>query len=102
MEIMAILLLIVLVGFFLYIPIMIAQIRGISEADTSVVAVLSWLGLLFGVTWIIALVLSLVYKPEKSRHFSDIEKLQTLHSLKKAGAISQKEFDAEKKKILSN
>jgi len=102
MEFLAILFLIVIIGFFLYIPIMIAQIRGVSEADISVVAVLSWLGLLFGVTWFIAMVLALVYKPKKSRHFSDIEKLQTLYGLKKAGAISEKEFDAEKKKILGD
>jgi|GEM_PF-4404511 len=41
-------------------------------------------------------------KQRRKNSVSDIDKLAKLHKLKKSGAISQKEFNEEKKKILGN
>ena len=88
------------------VPVFIARARGIYGSDLTTITILSWLGILLGITWIIALILSLVWGPVETAAAatpgadSDIDKLEQLHRLKKAGAITQKEFDAEKKKIL--
>ena len=102
-------LIIFLVIFVTRVPIMIAKSRGISESELTTIAILSWLGLLIGITWIIALVLSLVWKPnnwidkDKPRQYNDLsdwESLPKLHTLKEQGVISQAEFEMEKIKIM--
>lgn len=93
------------------IPVMIARGRGIMGSELTTITVLSWFGLIFGVTWVVALVLSLILRPGqwaencentgKSGKSDDIaDKLEKLHKLKQRGVITQKEFDAQKKKIL--
>ena len=88
---------------------MIARGRGISGPELTTIIVLSWCGIIFGVTWLIALVLAIVWKPEswikkcdgcgKTIESHDTaEQLEKLHKLKQRGIISQKEFDAQKKK----
>ncbi|MCL2339166.1 MAG: SHOCT domain-containing protein [Proteobacteria bacterium] len=110
-QILAVVLIIILVLlaiFIIQVPIMIARRNGINGSDLTTIVVLSWFGIFFGITWIVALVLSLIWGPTRggdteSPHHSrgtDIDKLEQLHRLKKQGAITQKEFDAEKKKIL--
>jgi hypothetical protein len=87
------------------VPIMIARNRGISGSELTTIVVLSWCGIFFGITWVVALVLSLMWQPENlvgKGQGDDVAKLEKLHKLKKDGAITQKEFDAEKKKILKN
>jgi hypothetical protein len=114
---------IVALVFLIQVPIMIARGRGISGSELTTISVLSWCGIFLGVTWLIALVLALVWRPEKwiekckdcgaGRHCGcgderatssareDVaDKIEKLHSLKKRGIITAKEFESEKKKIL--
>ncbi len=102
------LLLVVMILFFVVlvirVPIMIAKVRGVSGDELITISILSWCGLLFGVTWIVAFVLALVYEPDKwigkqSKNL-DLDRLEKLHSLMKKGAISKSEYDAERKKLL--
>jgi len=89
--------------FLVQIPIMIAKGRGIGGANLTAIVILSWLGLILGITWIIALILSLVWSGDGSlaaRSLADMDKLTKLHELKRRGAITQKEYDAQKRKIL--
>ncbi|MDR2770162.1 MAG: hypothetical protein LBB08_01795 [Rickettsiales bacterium] len=46
---------------FVYIPIFIARSRNIGGRDMTTITVLSWLGILFGITWIVALTLSFAW-----------------------------------------
>lgn len=98
------------IAFFILIiriPIIIAKGRGITGSDMTTIAVLSWFGIFFGLTWVIALVLSLVWggslsiKIENAEQGGEtLDKLEKLHRLKKSGAITKKEFEAQKKKLL--
>ena len=61
----------ILIG-FLYIlwlwintPIYIAKHRGITDGELTTIKILSWCGLLLLITWFIALILSLIWKPKK-------------------------------------
>ena len=85
------------------VPIIIAKRRGIIGGNLVTIAILSWLGLLLGITWIIALILSLVWSgggESIARELANLEKLERLNKLKKSGAITQREYDSQKKKIL--
>jgi CBS domain containing-hemolysin-like protein len=104
MEFMlSIIILVAVITLFVNIPIMIARSRGISGADLSTISILSWSALLLGITWVVALVLALVWQPkdDSSKKESSVDMLKKLHDLLKKGAISKKEFDSEKKKILN-
>ena len=97
--------------FLVRIPIIIAKTRGITDGDLSVITILSWLGLIIGITWIVALVCSLVWSAgsnnisatstnsEKSTAFEALEKLG---KLKESGVITQQEFEQEKKNIMKS
>jgi hypothetical protein len=97
--ILSVIILVVVVTLFVNIPIMIARSRGINGSDLSTISILSWSSLLLGITWIVALVLAIVWQPKNT---STVDLLHKLHDLFKKGAISKKEFDSEKKKILNN
>lgn len=102
------------------IPIIIAKNRGISGSELTTIAVLSWVSLLLGLTWFIALVLSLVWQPknwvdkqqeqegENRQNFNTgdkltvFETLEKLNALKEKGIITDSEFQKEKGKILQN
>lgn len=99
MELLFLIFFMTLIIFCLYVPIMVAKSRGIDGADLTTITVLSWFGVFGGVTWVVALALALIYQP---KNVSDVDRLEKLHRLKKSGAISQKEFDSEKKKIFGN
>jgi hypothetical protein len=101
---------IVFLIFLIQIPILIARGRGLSGSDLTTIMILSWCGLIFGVTWFVALILSLVWRPGANQEDCGIcgkstgsaaDQIERLHKLKQRGAITQKEFDSEKKKILS-
>jgi protein-S-isoprenylcysteine O-methyltransferase Ste14 len=94
---------VVLIAIFLIqIPMMVARNRNIDGGKYTSIAVLSWFGIICGITWLVALILSLVWAPGADLYANqtDIEKLEKLHKLYKSGAINKQEFDAEKKKIL--
>lgn len=82
------------------IPIIIAQMRSITGSDLTIIAILSWLGIFFGLTWIIGLVLSLVYEPKPV--MTNLDKLDKLYDLMQKGVISQSEFNQYKSQLLKN
>lgn len=79
------------------VPIMIANARGITGNEKLIITILSWLGILFGVTWIVALVLSLVWGSSKD----NLENLEKLSKLYKDKVITKEEFERQKAKYLS-
>lgn len=107
---------IVFLIFLIQIPIYIARGRCLSKTDITTITILSWCGLIFGITWFVALVLSLVWQSgvaqvqecktcgkthNKLATGSAADQIEKLHKLKRRGIITQKEFDIEKKRILS-
>lgn len=109
-----VLLLIVIVYFIIQIPITIAKSRGIQGSELSTISILSWAALCFGITWFIALFLSLIYQPQKwideAKSFErsktssteNIEKLLKLNELKEKNIITQDEFKSQKDKLLKS
>jgi hypothetical protein len=96
---------IVLFIYLIQVPVFIARGRGISGAELTTITVLSWCGIFFGITWVVALILALVWQPglwlDKGETQGDTaDELEKLHKLKQKGIISQKEFDAQKRKLL--
>ena len=49
---------------FAFIPSIIAEKRGVRKVDVNILLILGLLGILFLPFWILAFILSLVYKPE--------------------------------------
>jgi CBS domain containing-hemolysin-like protein len=110
MEILLILLLVVLFFvvffWFLLLPASIAEKRGVSSEELTTIKVLCWCSLLLGITWLVALVLALVWQPQKwtdkdkGKTNIDLDGLEKLYNLKKKGVITKAEFDREKKKLM--
>ena len=102
-----ILLIIALGILFLQIPVMIAKNRGITGSELSTISILSWLSILLGITWFIALILALVYQPkswigkDEDMSETDLNKLDKLYELKRKGVISDTEYECEKANILN-
>lgn len=96
------------------IPIIIAKRRGISGSDLGIISLLSWLGLLLGITWIVALVFSMLWQPKSAAigtgkmplagegQLSSVEALEKLGNLKDKGIITEDEFNREKAKLLNS
>ena len=92
------------------VPIMIAKNRGISGGELKTITILSWCGILVGITWFIAIILSLAWTPknwvekkpreEKLLQSNSLESLEKLASLRDKGIITEEEFAREKMKIL--
>ena len=103
-----------------YIPIWIAEHRKVKRENLHIIVLLSWFGLLFGVTWIIAFFLSLVYegnatdgdRKPASTHIvvqtrtsslcDPADELEKLAALKEKGCLTEDEFKEQKAKILRN
>lgn len=90
----------ILVG-FLMIPILIANARGICGGEKTTITILSWMGIFFGVTWIIAIVLSLVWRGECGMRESNLDKLEKLSRLYHNKSISREEYNEIKSRLLS-
>lgn len=86
--------------FLVTIPIMIAKARGVTGGALTTVVILSWLGIFFGVTWVIALILSLVFDGNSYRDVDNLDRLEKLGRLYKEGAINKKEFETMKAKLM--
>ncbi len=96
--------------FIIRVPIIIAKSRGICDNELNTITILSWVGIFIFFTWFIALILALIWKPDKwidknntsqPNHLNDWEALEKLFRLKEQGIISQTEFETEKMKIMS-
>lgn len=99
---MCILILIAVIGLLVCIirlPIVIATARGVAADDLFTIGLLSWLGIILGVTWVVALVLSFVWSGSGARD-TTVEKLTKLAALKKSGTITAREFTKMKNEIL--
>ena len=96
--------------FVIQIPIMIAKNRGITGDNLNIIQILSWLGIFMGITWFVALTLSLVWKSSLSisinnddkNNFSYLDALDKLNALKEKGIITEEEFKIEKEKIINS
>lgn len=51
--------------FCIRLPIIIGKKRNVSDENLKIISILSWVSILVGITWPIALVFSLIYKPKK-------------------------------------
>lgn len=92
---------IILVG-ILMIPIWIANARGICGGEKTTITILSWMGIFFGITWIVALVLSLIWNGECGLRESNLDKLEKLSRLYKSKSITREEYDEIKSRLLSH
>ena len=90
----------ILVG-ILMIPIVIANARGICGGEKTTISILSWMGIFFGITWIVALVLSLVWRGECGMRESNLDKLEKLSRLYRNKSISREEYNEIKSRLLS-
>jgi len=86
------------------IPVFIANARGICGNQKTIIMVLSWLGIIFGVTWVVALVLSLVWhgNGECYKCGSRLDELEKLAKLYKSKVITKSEYEKMKTKLLSD
>ncbi len=85
------------------IPVMIANARGICGTQKTIILVLSWLGIFFGVTWLVALVLSLAWHGgENCCCASRLDELEKLGKLYKSKVITKAEYDKMKAKLLKD
>lgn len=84
----------------LAIPILIANARGICGAEHTTIVILSILGIFFGITWFIALILSVVWNGQCMVE-TDLDKLEKAAKLYKNKVITKEEYDKIKSKLLS-
>lgn len=88
------------------IPINIAKNRGITGSELTTIAILSWCGLFYGITWFIALGLALLWHSDdwvsKDEAPTDLERLKQLSELHKNKVISDKEYKKLRKEILAD
>lgn len=98
--------------FMIYVPYLVAKSRDVAKNKRTIIIILGWAGIFFGITWIIALILAFIYEPEvihatlntNQYHtsLSDVEALERLASLKDRGVITEEEFNHQKAIILKH
>jgi energy-coupling factor transporter transmembrane protein EcfT len=101
----------------LQIPILVAKSRGIVGNNLKTIKILSWCGIFAGITWVIALVLSLVWRSDETFIWDGVasdmtqnenqdntnfapDKLEKLFELKQKGALTDEEYEVQKRKFL--
>lgn len=84
------------------IPVVIAKYRRIGGWELKTISTLSWLGILFGITWVIALAFSLIWEMNRKSVTSSagIEILEKLSRLRDSGAITEEEYEIQKNRLL--
>lgn len=82
------------------IPIIIANAHGISGGEKIAIIILSCMGIIFGITWFVALILSLVWTGDKSGLIDNMDKLERLAKLYKDKVITKAEYEAAKAKLI--
>lgn len=82
------------------IPIMIANARGICGGEKTAIIVLSWMGIFFGITWFVALILSLIWRGDCVNGVDNLDRLEKLSRLYKEKAITKDEYEKMKQKLL--
>lgn len=97
--------------FMIYVPYLVAKSRDVAKDKRTIIIVLGWAGIFFGITWVIALILAFIYDPEITsinkgadvqtfRTNDYIDKLEKLAQLKEKGIITEEEFENKKAIIL--
>ena len=81
------------------VPIMIANARGISGGEKVAIIILSILGIFFGITWFVALILSLVWHGD-CLSGDNLDKLEKLSKLYKDKVITKSEYERIKSKLI--
>lgn len=84
----------------LCVPLIIANIRGIYGPWRITIMVLTFFGVLMGVTWLIALILSLGLRVDLA--YDDLANLERLNQLYKQKVISRAEFQELKSRMLNH
>ena len=90
------------------IPTTIAKNRKVAAAELNTITALSWLGTLFFISWIIAIILACIFKPTKwidenahnVKENDAYQSLEKLGKLKAKGLITEEEFNTEKMKLM--
>ena len=98
----------ILLGAFIYmvisIPVRIARARGICGRRQDTIRTLSWLGVFFGVTWVAALILSLIRCGDGNSGCggcnSRLDELEKLAKLYRSHVITKAEYEKMKAKLL--
>lgn len=90
-----------LIIWLIRLPIIIAEKRKLSENDIKIITLLAWVSLLVGVTWIIALIMALVYQPRHSIPAAlSVDELEKMYELKEKGILTQEEYEKVKLKLI--
>lgn len=84
----------------LCIPILIANARGICGSEKIAIIVLSWLGIFFGITWFVALILSLIWQGGCIDGKDNLDRLEKLSKLYKEKVITKEEYEKMKSRLL--
>lgn len=100
----ALALIIMVVIWVLRVPIMIAKTRGIAGSDLEIISILSWCGVLVGITWVIALILAFLWSPapaaaQTETRETPTDALNKLNDLYNQGIISQTEYESAKRRL---
>lgn len=93
-----------IIWLIIHVPVYIARNRGISGGELTTITILSWCGLIFLITWFVALGLALFWDNHKwASHKpkeSELDRLEKAHNLMERGVITKKEYEKMKKELI--
>lgn len=96
----------VIIYLLIKVPIYIAKTRELDPKDIKTITILSWCGLLIGLTWFVALIWALVGDrvvqiEKKNEHVNEpLDNLKKLGDLRDQGVITDEEFNEQKRDLL--